>query len=707
MNRNLPHLWKVLLCFFYLVSVGITTVELTANHLNLEDDYKSAIATTEKENESGSFFPDFETATLSTSLVTCKTGFECKDGKLLTERKIGYGCITVIVTPTCHLGEKYDPHSCSCQPITTTPISTHINSHYSTCDKICDKVWCEKDGTKYKLQLDRSICDCVPVLVAKVNCNYGQVYDVNQCKCVKGHSTGSLCNKTCNTNTLCDGHGSFYKEKLDPTTCNCIKVPVQNHIPKCDDKVWCDGTGKFFKDVYDQASCGCKKVLVQNYTTTCNDKVWCDGKGSYFKEVYDAKSCGCVKVAAPNHKPKCNNQVWCDGKGKFFKEVYDSKSCGCVKVAASNQKPTCNTQPWCDGQGKFFKEVYDSKSCGCVKVAIENHRPTCPPGKHYDKSSCSCVKANCYTSCSKKVRCDGYGKLTKQVLDPTTCTCETVPVAGLEYCPHGTVFDAPTCSCAPHHPSPSQCHKQCDTKTYCDGHGNLTTQKLNKAHCKCETVSVAKPTCPSGKVFDPKSCGCKPSNQPPAISCKDIKITSGKGKLVISNLNAPSSVVKIFDQHWQLVYSCSGNCGKEVTLTDIKGKYHVNVAFYDASWRYVCGIKEWITVSTHLQDNAATGRSATPTNLVTDNTAFQTPHAVYPNPANELINVQLSGYVGQAGVIRLVDQFGKVVRQLQIDTIKVDAIQLPIQELEDGLYFLNIVLDNDQVITEKVMINKF
>ena len=101
--------------------------------------------------------------------------------------------------------------------------------------------------------------------------------------------------------------------------------------------------------------------------------------------------------------------------------------------------------------------------------------------------------------------------------------------------------------------------------------------------------------------------------------------------------------------------------------------------------------------------NAASSRSATstlPLNIVTPQ------HAVYPNPAKQELFVDLAAYKGQKGIVQLVNSYGQIIQEVAIDDIPATAIRLDLQQAEAGLHFLTILLDSDQVITEKVLVNK-
>jgi len=186
MNKFLLYTGRIMLFSIFLLTMGIQPNFLMANN-----------STTIVSEDSGSFFPGFTTPveSLPLSAVSCDTRRVCKNGKLYTEKKVGHDCITVIILPSCGAGKVYDPSTCSCKSAsgpygsTTNSSSSHVSSTNSSCTKVCGKVWCEGDGTKYQQVLDRKSCSCFTVRVAKVNCSHGQVFDKSNCNCVRKPTT--------------------------------------------------------------------------------------------------------------------------------------------------------------------------------------------------------------------------------------------------------------------------------------------------------------------------------------------------------------------------------------------------------------------------------------------------------------------------------------------------------------------------------------
>lgn len=81
--------------------------------------------------------------------------------------------------------------------------------------------------------------------------------------------------------------------------------------------------------------------------------------------------------------------------------------------------------------------------------------------------------------------------------------------------------------------------------------------------------------------------------------------------------------------------------------------------------------------------------------------------AVYPNPAQEAIFVNLKQYIGSKGQLMLTNQFGQQVQQIDLATIEQEKVMLNISNVKNGVYYLNIQVDGYRVLTERVLVQRF
>ncbi|MFK7978461.1 MAG: CotH kinase family protein [Saprospiraceae bacterium] len=79
---------------------------------------------------------------------------------------------------------------------------------------------------------------------------------------------------------------------------------------------------------------------------------------------------------------------------------------------------------------------------------------------------------------------------------------------------------------------------------------------------------------------------------------------------------------------------------------------------------------------------------------------------IFPNPAQEALNIQLPNLMGQALSIQLFDTFGQLYKSLEIDTVSEDLVTIPISNFANGLYYLQISAGHQKMINRKVIINR-
>ena len=79
---------------------------------------------------------------------------------------------------------------------------------------------------------------------------------------------------------------------------------------------------------------------------------------------------------------------------------------------------------------------------------------------------------------------------------------------------------------------------------------------------------------------------------------------------------------------------------------------------------------------------------------------------LFPNPANEQTQIALDGFQDKPALMIVRDQFGKVVRQLQLHTAADIQQRLDINDLTPGLYLLSIIQDEKMVGTKRLIVQR-
>jgi len=79
---------------------------------------------------------------------------------------------------------------------------------------------------------------------------------------------------------------------------------------------------------------------------------------------------------------------------------------------------------------------------------------------------------------------------------------------------------------------------------------------------------------------------------------------------------------------------------------------------------------------------------------------------LFPNPAQEILKLQLPEFIGQSVSIQLFDTFGQLQKKLTIDNVSTSLISIPLTDYSNGLYYLQISIAQQKAINRKVVINR-
>ena len=89
---------------------------------------------------------------------------------------------------------------------------------------------------------------------------------------------------------------------------------------------------------------------------------------------------------------------------------------------------------------------------------------------------------------------------------------------------------------------------------------------------------------------------------------------------------------------------------------------------------------------------------------ITSNTNTSNSINVYPNPAIDELNVDLSSVVGQSGMIQIHNQMGQLVQTVVLDEINSAPVAIQLGQAPSGIYHLTIVATGQLIGNEKVMV---
>lgn len=181
-------------------------------------------------------------------------------------------------------------------------------------------------------------------------------------------------------------------------------------------------------------------------------------------------------------------------------------------------------------------------------------------------------------------------------------------------------------------------------------------------------------------------------NVPPSVPCESILIQTANNQLIVSNLNAPIQIVKVFDNNYATVYECFAECAETINLTDLEaGKYHVNINLYNENWEPICERVESVEVGS-----------------AQDRSAYLLPQdfALYPNPTTAEVYLNLHQLKGEQVELALFNQFGQRVKEQKIDRVGEQPIKIDLVNQLNGVYILQIIAKGKRPIAKKILVNQ-
>ncbi len=179
-------------------------------------------------------------------------------------------------------------------------------------------------------------------------------------------------------------------------------------------------------------------------------------------------------------------------------------------------------------------------------------------------------------------------------------------------------------------------------------------------------------------------------------NCDDIIVAANNGAIEVRGLSAPFCTVKIFDMNngWNVVADCAGDdCGENPSfvMQNPTGQYAIEVTMYQNFWQ-----NELCQQFFELTMNASAS------NRNKDELSV----AVFPNPVQEIIYVNLQEHAEKTANLQLTNQFGQVVKNLDYPMLSKNVLEIPVSNLPNGLYYLTMKVADRLPITKKIMVSR-
>ena len=80
--------------------------------------------------------------------------------------------------------------------------------------------------------------------------------------------------------------------------------------------------------------------------------------------------------------------------------------------------------------------------------------------------------------------------------------------------------------------------------------------------------------------------------------------------------------------------------------------------------------------------------------------------SVFPNPVAETLFVNLKAYAGKQGSLQIVNQFGQLVKHIELESMPAQLLQVDLKGIQSGAYFMTIAVENVNITTRKIAVLK-
>lgn len=201
----------------------------------------------------------------------------------------------------------------------------------------------------------------------------------------------------------------------------------------------------------------------------------------------------------------------------------------------------------------------------------------------------------------------------------------------------------------------------------------------------------------------------------------NVSITAGTGSITISGLTASNVDVKVFGPDWQMVFNCFNNCNDPQIVTGLPaGTYYVDVQMWNANWQPICSANEYVTLGyftgngdgSFLIGNPDQGDAQSAVfdrNMeeATGRTAVNAQEiSLFPNPANNYLNLDLSPLRGKEVQIEVLDHLGRNVQYIEIDEVQTRLHRIDLSKLKEGHYMIWVKTSGQAPVVKQFIVAK-
>ncbi len=175
-------------------------------------------------------------------------------------------------------------------------------------------------------------------------------------------------------------------------------------------------------------------------------------------------------------------------------------------------------------------------------------------------------------------------------------------------------------------------------------------------------------------------------------TCGDLTVTHGGGNITMTGPADNSYFFKVarISPTFQSFLDCiDSSCGNTQSLSGLpNGRYSIRI--FETTWQAACGEIQIELTGSRFAANISQSR----TGSEEEQAAFYNipqPAKLFPNPAKNLLSVDLSSYLGKAVDIQLISIDGQVLQHIQLpEDHSTNLYPMDISRITNGLYQVQI-----------------
>ena len=207
-----------------------------------------------------------------------------------------------------------------------------------------------------------------------------------------------------------------------------------------------------------------------------------------------------------------------------------------------------------------------------------------------------------------------------------------------------------------------------------------------------------------------------------AEDCSDPGYSACDNDITIpGQSNANAIQIHDINSGWAIVFSCgawtgNGACADPQVVTLPDGPYRLRVIPEGSSTFEIdqtivlpanCA-NPLISNESNTAEQVRSTRSDNAQNGVTFNLnqAKTAQFDLYPNPAKDLVHLNLQAYQGKDVFIKVINEVGMEVQRIQLNELEETVLELNTTNFAQGLYLVIVQVENEAPVAKKLVISK-